>query len=73
MTKIFPVPNIPKHQFDSFRRELGPDLPDTYDEWFEFVRKHRIERLRQGETVLDVEVDYNQFLRSAAQGRHNPI
>jgi hypothetical protein len=66
MTMVFPIPIIPKHQYDAFRRDVGPDLADTYDEWFEFVRKHRSERLRQGETLVDVEVDYDEFTRFCA-------
>ena len=30
MTIVFPVPIIPKHQYDAFRRDLGADLADTY-------------------------------------------
>jgi hypothetical protein len=66
MAMVFPVPIIPPHQYDAFRHAIGPDLADTYDEWFEIVRKHRSERLRQGETAVDVEVDYDDFVQFCA-------
>ena len=72
MSKIFPIPIIPKHQYDAFRRELRPDLSDTYDQWLEFVRQHRSERLRQGETILDVEVDLDEFTRFCATNGTKP-
>jgi len=63
---VFPVPIIHPAQYDAFRRAIGPDLPDTYDEWLQHTIKHRGERLRQGETLVEVEVDYDQFIAFCA-------
>jgi hypothetical protein len=63
MATVFSVPVLRPEQYDAFRRDLGSDLADTYDGWLEFVHKHRSERLRQGGTLVDVEVDHDQFVR----------
>jgi hypothetical protein len=62
MAIVFPVPIIPPDQYDAFRQAMGQDLADTYDKWLDVVHQQRGERLRQGETLVEIEVDYNQFM-----------
>ena len=63
---IHPMPMIPKQQYHSFRGALGTDIPDTYDEWLNLTNKLRNERIRQGEVVPQVEIDFDEFTRFCA-------
>jgi len=58
----FAVPVMSEKQYQSFRREIGPDLADTYDEWLKFLGDKRAEAIRRGESVIEVEVDFDQFI-----------
>ena len=51
---VFHVPVISADQYESFRREIGPDLADTYDAWFKLFAQQRDEMLRTGQTVVEV-------------------
>jgi hypothetical protein len=60
---IVVIPIISPPQYDSFRREAGIDLPHTYDEWLQLAGDHRREVGRQGDTTLDVQVDYDDYIK----------
>ena len=59
---IFHVPILRRDQYEAFRREVGPDLADTYDEWLKLIGDRRTEALRRGETLVEVEVNFDKFI-----------
>jgi hypothetical protein len=61
MAKVFPVPVIRQNQYDAFRREIGPDLADTYDEWAKRFQESVKDSLMRGDTFVPIEVDFNAF------------
>lgn len=62
MRTIFRVPVIPADQYDAFRRTVGPDLADTYDEWAKRFVETRKQHWQRNETVVEVEVKHDQFI-----------
>lgn len=68
---IFTLPILHREDYDAFRRDVGPDLADTYDEWMEFFAEQRDEAVRRGETVIDVQINHHEFIRFCrASGAH---
>ena len=63
MTMVFPVPVIRPDQYDSFRRAIGPELGDTFDQWTKLFQERKNEIIRRGETLALVPVDFDEFSR----------
>ena len=63
MTKVFVIPVIRREDFDAFRRDVGSTLANTYDEWVRLLAKEVAEARRNGKTVVEVEVNYDEFER----------
>jgi hypothetical protein len=57
------LPFISPRDYDTFRRILHSDLPNTYDEWFTLHTKERADRGRAGGPVREIKVDPNEFSR----------
>jgi len=57
------IPIISSPQYNSFRGEADIDLPDTYDEWLQLAGDHRREVGRQGDTAVDVQIDYDEYIK----------
>lgn len=60
---IFTLPIIRREQYDAFRRDLGPDLADTYDEWAKLFADELGKAKRRGDSLVEIEIDYDQFIR----------
>ena len=59
LTHRFPA--ICAQDYDAFRRALGPDLADTYDEWLKLIADRINEVRRGGDTVAQIEVHFDEF------------
>jgi hypothetical protein len=59
---IFPFPVIHPEDYESFRREVGPDLANTYDEWLNLHREQIDEARRRGLTIAEIEVKFDEFI-----------
>jgi hypothetical protein len=55
------LPFISPRDYDTFRRILHSDLPNTYDEWFTLHTKERADRGRAGCPVREIKVNPNEF------------
>ena len=62
MRERYPLPYIAPHNYDSFRRLSGSDLPDSYDEWLQLHTKEKRERGQVGYDVQEVQVDPSESL-----------
>ena len=63
MTKVFVLPVIRREDYDAFRRDVGPNLSNTYDEWAKLLANEVAEARRIGKTVVEAEVNYDEFTR----------
>jgi trehalose-6-phosphate synthase len=52
--ELFVLPVFNPAQYDAFRREIGANLADTYDEWCKLFADEVSEAMRQGDTVVEV-------------------
>ncbi len=63
MATSFPIPLIRPEYYNAFKREVGPDLADTYDKWRDLHAKDSAERIRRGESLVEIHVDPYEFIR----------
>jgi hypothetical protein len=63
MTKVFVIPVIRREDYDAFRRDVGSTLANTYDEWEKLLAKEVAEARQSGKTVVEAEVNYDEFQR----------
>jgi hypothetical protein len=63
MTKIFVIPVIRREDYEAFRRDVGSKLANTYDEWMQLLSNEVAEARRNGKTVVEAEVNYDEFRR----------
>jgi hypothetical protein len=63
MKKVFVIPVIRREDYDAFRRDVGSTLANTYDEWVRLLAKEVAEARRSGKTVVEAEVNYDEFRR----------
>jgi hypothetical protein len=59
----YPFPHISAQNYEAFRRLLGDELPATYQEWLDFLRKRTFEETSRGQNVLKVPIDPDEFVR----------
>ncbi len=59
----FPLPIIRPEEHQSFRDTIGPDIADTYNEWLKLHAQEINEHLRRGETIVEIEVEFDEFIR----------
>jgi hypothetical protein len=59
---LFVLPVFRREQYDSFRREIGTDLADTYDKWQDLFAEEVEEARRKGLSVINIEVDFDEFM-----------
>jgi hypothetical protein len=58
--------------YDSFRRILDPDCPNTYDEWSDLHVKQLADLLARGETYREIQVNPDEFIRFCASRKATP-
>ena len=63
MNRLRYLPIISPNDHNAFWRIINPDFPDTYDEWLKLHTKERAGFMRVGESVIDVQVYPNEFVR----------
>jgi hypothetical protein len=63
MTKVFVLPVIRRQDYDAFRRNIGPNLADSYDEWAKLFANEVAEARRLGKTIVEAEINYEEFTR----------
>lgn len=63
MTKVFVIPVIRREDYDAFRRDVGSTLANTYDEWMKLLAKEVAQARQSGKTVVEAEVNYDEFQR----------
>jgi hypothetical protein len=61
--KVFVLPVIRRQDYDAFRRDVGANLAKTYDEWVALFAGEVAEARRIGKTVIEAEVNYDDFTR----------
>ena len=57
------IPKIARNDYESFRRLIDADLPETYGEWLNLFVDELEEARRQGKTVIEIRVEYDEFIR----------
>lgn len=57
---------IRKEDFEAFRRILGKNLPDAYDDWSYLVTDRAHQIARNGHRAISVEVDPDEFAAHSA-------
>lgn len=68
----FILPVLREKDYDAFRRDIGPDLANTYDEWAKLFADDLAKAKRRGETTIKVEVNYDEFIRFCRAEGHEP-
>ena len=63
MAKVFVLPVIRRQDYDAFRRDAGPNLVSPYDEWTKLFASEIAEARRLGKTVVEAEVNYDEFTK----------
>jgi len=61
MAKIFVMPVICREDYDAFRRDVGSNLADTYDQWAKLFADEVADARRSGKTVIEVAINYSEF------------
>jgi hypothetical protein len=69
---IYCLPLISPGDYETFRRLLNNDLPDTYNEWSNLHLKKLSDVRRQGEVCQEIKVQPDEFARFAAASRYTP-
>jgi len=59
---VFPFPVISEKEYPAFRRDVGTHLADTYDKWLKLHREQIEEARRNGDTIAEIEVKYDEFV-----------
>lgn len=62
----YPIPVFAAQDYEAFRRLLGSDLPDTYDEWLQFHERKTRQLLQVGQDVRAIEIHPDEFYRFCA-------
>lgn len=70
LTHRFPM--IGARDYPAFRRAVGPDLADTYDEWLKLFADRVNEARRGGDTVAQIEVHFDEFFGFCNATRRPP-
>jgi hypothetical protein len=68
----FAIPILRRNQYEAFRREVGSDLANTYDGWLEYLGDRRVEATKRGETMVEVEIDFDHFMMFCRTRGRNP-
>ena len=63
MPKTFIFPVIRREDYDAFRRDVGPNLADSYDEWAKLCAGEVAEARLQGRDVVLAPINYEEFAR----------
>ncbi len=63
MGQLFVFPVIRPEDYNSFRRDIGRHIADTYEEWAKLVAGEVAKARRDGKTVIERVVDYDDFVR----------
>ena len=63
MSEVFVLPVIRRQDYEAFRRDIGPKLAGSYDEWTKLVAAEIAQARLQGKTVVEADVDYSAFVR----------
>jgi hypothetical protein len=69
---IFALPVIRESEYQAFRRAVGTNLADTYDEWRKSFTDDVEEARQQGHTLVEIEVKYDEFMAFCSATRQNP-
>ena len=63
MPEVFVLPVIRREDYDAFRRDVGPNLADSFDEWSKLLAKEVAEARLQGRNVVLAPINYEPFTR----------
>ena len=55
------LPIIQSGDYETFRRMLGRDIPDTYDEWCNLMANRSLQVTRGGHTARGIEIHPDEF------------
>ena len=64
------LPIIRKSDHKAFRRLMGNNIPDTYDEWSYLALKRKNDAVERQEVVHEIEVYPDEFASYAAAHGH---
>jgi hypothetical protein len=63
MGKLFVLPVIRPEDYNAFRRDIGPHIANTYEEWAKLVAGEVAQARHDGKTVIERVVYYDDFVR----------
>jgi hypothetical protein len=69
MSERVVFPEISEEQYDAFRGFVGANMPDTYNEWHKLIKERIDEATRRQQSIMDVKVDYDEFVRYCGPDR----
>jgi len=72
MPKIFVLPVIRREDYAAFRRDVGPALASTYEEWVSLFAKEVAAARGAGKTVVEIVVNYGDFERYCSTNGYRP-
>ena len=63
MPKVFVLPVISREDYDAFRRDVGLNLADSFDDWSKLLAGEVAEARQQGRKVILAPINYDEFTR----------
>ena len=72
MPKVFVLPVIRREDYEAFRRDIRPNLAETFDEWTKLFANEIAEARRLGKNVILAQVNYDEYTRHCRANRKKP-
>lgn len=72
MPKVIVLPAIRREDYDAFKRDIRLNHAETFDEWTRLFTSEVAEARRQGKTVIEVLVKYDEFTRYCRANEKKP-
>jgi hypothetical protein len=69
---VFVIPKIGREDYPAFRRDIGPALASTYEEWTALIAKEVAAARAEGKTVVENRVNYSEFVQYCRANGHRP-
>ena len=72
MGHLFVLPIIRPEDYNAFRRDIGHHIANTYEEWAKLVASEVAQARRDGKTVIERVIDYDDFIRYCRRNEKTP-
>jgi hypothetical protein len=72
MPNVIVLPVIRREDYDAFRRDVGAKLAASYDLWAKLFAREVADARRQGKTIVEAQVNYDEFARYCRANGQTP-